>query len=394
MNATLLAALSWGDAVRDKPVEVVLALAVLGAGTAAAAFGLRRVLRRTRTLRAQLLAVTLAALVIGALAAVLLARLMVLGDAEARNVMSVLALTAVFAVALVAIASAPLGRDARRLETTVRSIEAGDRTVRTGVVRRDELGHTARALDELTERLDTLERERASYETERTAMLSSVGHDLRTPLAALRAALEALVDGVAPDPPRYLRSMQHDVAALTALVDDLFLLSRIEAGRLELPRATVDLTELADEALEALAPSAALAGVEVRLDADTAVPVRGNAVAIGRILRNLLDNAVRHAPPGTVVRIAVTSDDRRRPLVRVVDDGPGFPPSFADQAFERFTRADASRTRSTGGAGLGLAIARGLVEAQDGRIWIEAPPGGRVAFELPPATAAAGLPAS
>ena len=381
---TMVAAVPWSDVVRDRPVEVAVNVALLAAGTAVAAFGLRRVLRATRSLRLQLLVVTLTALVIGAVASVLLARLMVLDAAEARTVVQVLAVTALFAVGLVAIASAPLGRDARRLETTVRAIEAGDRTVRTGLRRADELGHVARALDELTEQLDRLEQERASYETERTAMLSSVGHDLRTPLAALRAALEALVDGVAPDPPRYLRSMQHDVEALTALVDDLFLLARIEAGRLELVRSPVDLTELADEALEALAPVAERAGVAVELVATGSVRVLGNSVAIGRVLRNLVDNAVRHAPAGSTVRVAVTADGR--PTVRVVDEGPGFPPSFASQAFDRFTRADASRTRSTGGAGLGLAIARGLVEALDGHIWIEAPPGGHVAFALPSLT--------
>ena len=88
-------------------------------------------------------------------------------------------------------------------------------------------------------------------------MLTSVGHDLRTPLAALQAAIEALADGVAPDPPRYLRSMAHDVAALSSLVDDLFLLARIEAGRLELRREPIDLTELVDDAVESLRPTAA-----------------------------------------------------------------------------------------------------------------------------------------
>jgi signal transduction histidine kinase len=100
-------------------------------------------------------------------------------------------------------------------------------------------------------------------------------------------------------------------------------------------------------------------------------------------VRNLIDNAVRHAPTGSVVRIAVGSDGR--PSIRVVDEGPGFPPELGDEVFARFTRADASRSRATGGAGLGLAIARGLVEAHGGRIWIEAPPGGRVVFELPAA---------
>ena len=131
----------------------------------------------------------------------------------------------------------------------------------TLIVESDELGHVARALDELTARLDTLERERAGYEAERTAMLSSVGHDLRTPLSALRAAVEALADGVAPEPDRYLRSMQRDVEALSALVDDLFLLASIEGGRLDVHAQAADLTEIADEAVDALAPVAAARGL-------------------------------------------------------------------------------------------------------------------------------------
>jgi signal transduction histidine kinase len=196
-------------------------------------------------------------------------------------------------------------------------------------------------------------------------------------------AVDALADGVAPDPDRYLRSMRRDVEALAALVDDFFLLARIESGRLDLHPVPVDLTEVADEAMEALAPVAAAAGVTLALDATTRVHVRGNPTALGRVVRNLIDNAIRHAPSGSVVRVAVAADGR--PSIRVVDDGPGFPPGFDDEAFTRFTRADASRNRATGGAGLGLAIARGLVEAHGGRIWIEAPPGGRVAFELPAA---------
>jgi signal transduction histidine kinase len=376
-------ALEWWDAIADKPVEAVLALGGLAAGTLAAAFGLRRLTRRMGSLRRQVLAITLAALAIGALAAVLLARLMVLDSAELARVAAVLGVTAVLATVLVVLASVPLGRDVRQLETTVRRIEEGDRAVRTDVHRSDELGHVAKALDELTVRLDGLERERAGYEAERNAMLSSVGHDLRTPLAALRVAVDALADGVAPDPDRYLRSMRRDVEALAALVDDFFLLARIESGRLDLHPVPVDLTEVADEAVEALTPVAAATDVTLALDASTRVHVRGNPTALGRVVRNLIDNAIRHAPAGSVVRVAVAADGR--PSIRVVDDGPGFPPGFGDEAFARFTRADASRNRATGGAGLGLAIARGLVEAHGGRIWIEAPPGGRVAFELPAA---------
>jgi signal transduction histidine kinase len=376
-------AVGWWDAIADQPVEATLALCGLAAGTVALAFALRFFTRRTRSLRRQVLAVTLAALAIGAVAAALLARLMVLDSNELARVAGVLGLTAVLATVLVVLASVPLGRDVRRLESTVRRIEDGDRTVRTGVERADELGHVAKALDELTARLDALERERASYEAERNAMLSSVGHDLRTPLAALRVAVDALADGIAPDPERYVRSMRRDVEALATLVDDFFLLARIESGRLDLHPVPVDLTEVADEAVEALAPAAAAAGVALTLDASTRVRVQGNPTALGRVVRNLIDNAIRHAPAGSVVRVAVASDGR--PSIRVLDEGPGFPPDFGDEAFARFTRADASRNRATGGAGLGLAIARGLVEAHGGRIWIEAPPGGRVAFELPAA---------
>jgi two-component system sensor histidine kinase BaeS len=376
-------ALSWLEVIRDKPVEAALSAIVLTVGTIAAAFVLRRLTRHARSLRHQVLAVTLAALAIGAIAAALLARLMILDSRELARVAGVLAVTAVFATVLVLVASAPLGRDARRLEATVRRIEAGDRDVRTGVRRADELGHVAHALDELTARLDRLEREQAGYEAERTAMLSNVGHDLRTPLAALRAAVEAVTDGVAPDPDRYLRSMRRDVEALSALVDDFFLLARIEAGRLELLPVSVDLTEVADEAVEALAPVAATSDVSLVLAATDRMHVHGNATAIGRVIRNLIDNAIRHAPPGSEIRVTVGADGK--PSVRVVDEGPGFPEGFSDEAFGRFTRADASRNRATGGAGLGLAIARGLVEAHGGRIWIEQPPGGRVAFELPAA---------
>ncbi len=328
-------AVGWWDAIADQPVEAVLALSGLAAGTVAVGFALQFFTRRTRSLRRQVLAVTLAALAIGAVTAALLARLMVLDSHELARVAGVLGLTAALATVLVVLASVPLGRDVRRLESTVRQIEEGDRTVRTGVERADELGHVAKALDELTARLDALERERASYAAERNAMLSSVGHDLRTPLAALRVAVEALADGVAPDPERYVRSMRRDVDALATLVDDFFLLARIESGRLDFHPIPVDLTEVADEAVEALTPVAAAAGVALALDASIRVRVEGNPTALGRVVRNLIDNAIRHAPAGSVVRVAVASDGR--PSIRVLDEGPGFPPGFDDQAFARFT---------------------------------------------------------
>jgi signal transduction histidine kinase len=372
--------ITWLDAVRDKPLQTLVAFAAVAVASVIAGLLLRAVTRRMRTLRAQVLAAAVAALGVGGLAAFALAWLMVLEASDVRTVVGVLLLTAVVAAVVVVLATAPLGRDARRLEHTLRRIEEGERDVQTGVQRSDELGHVARAVDELTHRLHVLEEERRIYEAERATMLSNIGHDLRTPLAALQAAIEALADGVAPDPDRYLRSMRHDVVALASLVDDLFLLSRIESGRLELPRTAVDLTEIAEEAVEALLPAAEARGIVLDLRAPAPVLVRGNPNALARVIRNLVDNAIRHAPTGSVV---IVEAGLSGPVVRVVDEGPGFPQDFRQHAFDRFSRADASRTRTTGGAGLGLAIARGLVEAHGGTIWIEDAPGGRVAFAIP-----------
>jgi signal transduction histidine kinase len=366
-----------------EPVRSAVTAVAITASIAAAIGVVHAVNQRSRSLRRQVLAVMFAALALGAVVAGNLSWLMVLDGDGLVTVLAVLAITAFAAYALVVWATRPLGEDVARLEATVRSIEAGDFAVTTDVWRADELGHVARALDELAHRLDHLEHERAGFEAERTAMLSSVSHDLRTPIAALRAALEAVADGIAPDPRRYLRSMQRDVEALTSLVEDLFLLARLENGAVELQLGTVDLTEIADEAVEALAPVAESHGVRVVLEAGERVRAVGNAAALARVVRNLLDNALRHAPPGSpvVVRVGAVPG----PRVSVVDQGPGFPAPFAARAFDRFTRADASRSRDTGGTGLGLAIARSVVEAHGGRIWIEAAPGGHVAFELPAA---------
>jgi signal transduction histidine kinase len=175
--------------------------------------------------------------------------------------------------------------------------------------------------------------------------------------------------------------MDRDVAALSALVDDLFLLSRLEEGSIAVERGPIDVTELADEAIEVLAPVAASAEVRLELDADRRVVAVGGSEAVSRVLRNLLDNAIRFAPTGSAVTVEVRNEDGAS--VRVLDAGPGFDTEFVGRAFDRFSRDDPSRERSTGGSGLGLAIARGFVEALNGTIWAEPGPGGCVGFRLP-----------
>ncbi len=365
-------------AERRDAIALFGGLALLGGLVAVAA---PAALARIRSLRLALLA-TSAVGVLTALGAVLAsARAMFLSTHDAQLLLAVGVLGLGMAFVVAAAMSGPLLDGLDRVGLVARRVSAGDLSQRAGVVRHDELGEVAAAVDTMVDRLAGAEDERARMEEERRVFLASLGHDLRSPLAALRAAVEALEDGVAEDPRRYLRSMRHDLDALSSLVDDLFLLARLEAGTLELDRHRVDLTELVDEAVEALAPVALARDVRLRLRRADRVLTVGAERELARVVRNLLDNAIRYAPAGSDVDVTIV--DERGPEVRVVDRGPGFAAGFVETAFDRFTRADADRSRATGGAGLGLAVARGVVEAHGGSIWAEPGPGGTVAFRLP-----------
>ena len=269
----------------------------------------------------------------------------------------------------------PLTADLTAVSATASLVAAGDLSARTGIDRRDELGDAARALDEMIVKLE-------ASEDERRNLLAAIGHDLRTPLSSMQAAVEALQDGVAPDPAAYLRGVSLDLDHLTHLVDDLFLLSRIDAGRLDLSPADVDLAELADEAAEAVAPVAARRRIRVLVQAPGRLGVSGDPAALGRVFRNLLANALRHSPEDAEVRVELTRSGSQVKTL-VIDQGEGFAEGIRTRAFERFVRADDSRNRGSGGTGLGLAIARAIVEAHGGTIAIEDGPGGRVRFALP-----------
>lgn len=283
---------------------------------------------------------------------------------------------AVLAAAIVAVLIArPVARDASRISEAAERVADGDLAARTGVTRRDELGAAAAMFDMMVERLDAVEQER-------NLMLSSISHDLRTPLAALRAAVEAIRDGVAADPDMYLTGMERQIQALAALVDDLQLHSRLVSGTMAIQRSRLDLTELADEAMETLRPLAESRDVSLVLDASARVIVEADGPQLGRVVRNLLENAIRHAPESSVVVVQIRVHDRTASL-RVVDEGDGFPIDFREQAFEPFTRADPARDTRTGTAGLGLSIARGIVTAHGGTIDVGDGPGGVVEIALP-----------
>jgi signal transduction histidine kinase len=209
-------------------------------------------------------------------------------------------------------------------------------------------------------------------EATRRELVAWISHDLRTPLAGIRAMSEALADGVVSDAAEvteYARRIRGETVRLAGMVDDLFQLSRITSGALRLTLSAVPLHEVVSEAVAAEGVAAARKGVFVRAEGDGAWPVvRGSDPELARVVRNLLSNAIRHTPPdGTVVVAADVRDGRA--YLRVDDACGGIPADDLERVFDLAFRGVAARTPDeASGGGLGLAIARGLVEAHDGTI--------------------------
>lgn len=229
----------------------------------------------------------------------------------------------------------------------------------------DELGVARRRVDEATARERALERSRRQ-------LVAWVSHDLRTPLAGIRAMVEALDDGIVDDTAEvhaYYARLTAETGRLARLVDDLFELSRIEADALDLTLERVSLVEVVSDAVASATVLAAAKGVRVDGQVAALPPeVSASSRELTRVVQNLLDNAIRHTPPGGAVTVVVGSAGRHAE-VAVVDGCGGIPPHDLERVFDLAYRGDAARTPgASGGAGLGLAIARGFVEAHRGDI--------------------------
>ena len=236
-----------------------------------------------------------------------------------------------------------------------------------------ELVRLAGELEGALVRLAETRAQAAAAEDSRRQLVAWVSHDLRTPLAGIRAMVEALEDGVVDDPEtvaRYYRTMGRETDRLAGLVDDLFELSRIQAGAVNLRLEQIPLDELVSDAVAGASLAAEAKGI--RLGGDVASPppvVELSIPEMARAVRNLLDNAIRHTPRGGTVWVDASADsDARAALVSVRDGCGGIPAPDLPRVFELAYRGDAARTPGDGGAGLGLAVARGLVEAHHGEI--------------------------
>ncbi|TFD67317.1 HAMP domain-containing histidine kinase [Cryobacterium ruanii] len=235
-------------------------------------------------------------------------------------------------------------------------------------------GELAATTDRLTESREREER----IETSRREIVAWISHDLRTPLAGIRAMAEALEDGMTPDPERYYVQIRGQVDRLSGMVDDLFELSKIHAGALKLSFERVALYDLISDIVANLAPVALAKSLDLRFEGERGLTLQADARELARAVGNLVMNAIQHSPAGSVIVVSVTRHDDGRAVISVVDAAGGIPAQDLGRVFEAGWRASEPRTASTwgtgagqsGGAGLGLAIVEGIVRAHAGQVTV------------------------
>ena len=280
---------------------------------------------------------------------------------EPRTVGTVLAVL-LATVAVTLLAGRRLARPIHALIAAVQRMEAGDRTARVPVKgrRQDEVGRLSHAFNAMAVSMEDNERQRQ-------AMVSDIAHELRNPLTNVRGYLEGVQDGLVPLDEALIASLLEESTLLGRLVDDLQDLALADAGRLHLHPEPLDAADLVEQVAAAHRAAAAVAGVTVTADVQPPVPVEADPGRLRQALGNLVGNALRYTPPGGQVTVSAFAADGQA-TISVGDTGAGIAPEHLPHIFDRFYRADASRSRETGGSGLGLAITRHLVAAHRGTI--------------------------
>lgn len=290
-----------------------------------------------------------------------------------RTIVTVVGVLAV-ATAITVLAGRRLVRPIRELTSAAQRMEAGDRRTRVPVTGADELTRLAHAFNAMAEAVER-------NEAHRRTLVSDLAHELRNPLVNIRGDLEAAEDGLVALDAYLVGSLLEETSLLERLITDLGDLALAESGFLRLHPHDSDLAEIATQVASAQRTAADAAGVTLVVAADRPAPVYADATRIRQALTNLVTNALRYTPSGGTVRIAANVDGRDATL-EVTDTGSGIDAQHLPHLFDRFYRADPSRTRATGGTGLGLAITKTLVEAHGGTITVASEPGQGTTFTI------------
>jgi signal transduction histidine kinase len=368
---------------KDALVTAALVAALSGLGLSAAHVLAGRHPQRPLQFRFDLVVAAVVGVILVAVLAG--AELMFVSNHDALMVSAIALAAALVALRAARVASADVVREVAELRDALAAVGEGQRD---GQVRADaalELSELAGAATRMIEQLGAEEKRRDAADAARRNLVASISHDLRTPLAALRLMLAAIEDGVVDDATRdrYLKTMHTHVEALGSMVDDLFELSRLEAGDLDWSIRQVELRELVDEAVAAMRVEGEAKGVAVAAELQPLPrPARADPERLQRVLFNLIQNAIRHTPTdGSVTVRAEPAGDWVE--IEVADTGAGIPLEDRERLFEPFVRG-ATRDERDAGAGLGLALSRAIVEAHGGKIWLaDSETGTRVRFVIP-----------
>ena len=392
--AALAGAAAVAAAYGPGPAEIMLVL-LIGMGAVALLTAHLVAGRRERLgpLRRQFSFAIVVAVAQMLLIALVVAFFMFLSFHDALMMSVVVAFTGVMAVRAAQLMSAGVLRDVETVRDGLSAVGRGARDVDLRTAGHDEIAQLAADANAMVARLDAEEQARGAAEAARRDLIAAVSHDLRTPLTSLRLLAEAVDDDIVDEATRrrYLATMSTHVRALGSLIDDLFELSRLEAGDSGWSLERVRLDELVDETVAAMRPEAearrvaVLAEVPAGLDAAQANPEK-----VQRVLFNLIQNAIRHTPAdGSVTVRAGTADGVVE--IEVTDTGEGITAADRGRVFDPFFRGGREAARTRQGAGLGLAISRAIVEAHGGRIWLaDSVAGTSVRFSLPRAGAGGG----
>ena len=282
-------------------------------------------------------------------------------------------------ILLISLMSRRMLAPVRDLSSAARLLGQGDTSQRVSPKGRDEVAELGRAFNSMASDLERADQQRKS-------LMADIAHELRTPLSNVQGYLEAIKDGLLQPDGRTIDTVHEQVMQLSRLVEDLRLLALAEAGDLPLHRQPGSLVEVLQRSLDGVKPRADARSVELSLEAATGLPpVEMDSMRIAQVVGNLLENAISYTPQGGRVTVTASLSGADLARVAVSDTGIGIPDEDLPNIFERFYRVDPSRTRATGAAGLGLSIAKGLVEAHGGAIYVESFPGqgSRFTFELP-----------
>ncbi|WP_333767538.1 sensor histidine kinase [Streptomyces sp. IBSBF 2435] len=344
-----------------------------------------------RLLRNRSVALSLAVVAVVAVCAMLAGTLsvawaMFLSEHDLGVVTTVCAIAAAVSLGVALLLGRTVVAGSRALAAAARAFGDGDAFAAPPGAPTAELAELGRVLAATSAKLDaSRERERA-LEASRRELVAWISHDLRTPLAGLRAMTEALEDGIAADPGRYHRQIRAEVERLSGMVGDLFELSRIQAGVLALSPARMSVYDLVGDAIAGADPLAAEHGVRLVGERVERIPIEVDGREMTRVLANLLANAIRRTPADGTVAVSALRDAASGSVVVSVTDGcGGIPPADLPRVFDTGWRGSGARTPPAG-AGLGLAIVRGIVEAHHGRAAVHNVPGGcRFEVVLPPA---------